>query len=318
MRAGPVEIEPELVEAVLAETRAGEIELGAGGPSGIAFAPSEGVEAPYLQLVLTRLWQAEPEAGSDVLPPGNSAQGLGGARRVVHGHLEEGGWPRWVRPSRTSQPVGSSTTSSRLPARRSPTAWADLAAYCERLAEGDLVPVLSTSSLSCADLPMKPPADGSGETRYEIFHDVLAEPVSEWLVDRVPEERRLESERASLAKPGTGGCYGARSGVAVRAGDRRRPRDLRAHVSAARHASRRSAAQLARARGKRNRSGPEDAELCSARSRSRPSTSGRRPEAERALRSGLLASRTRLVLGDLTEVPPPVCSFARTARGSRS
>ena len=86
MPHGPVEIEPELVEAVLADTRAGEIELAAGGPSGLAVSPGEGVETAFLQLVLARLWQTERDAGSSTLRL-ETFQRLGGAERIVQDHL---------------------------------------------------------------------------------------------------------------------------------------------------------------------------------------------------------------------------------------
>ena len=45
------------------------------------------VEAPYLQLVLERLWEVERERGSDVLRASTLAE-LGGAERIVEEHLE--------------------------------------------------------------------------------------------------------------------------------------------------------------------------------------------------------------------------------------
>ena len=56
--------EPELVEAVLDEVAAGRIEPEAGGLGGVT--PSalvERIEAPYLQLVLERLWETERGRG---------------------------------------------------------------------------------------------------------------------------------------------------------------------------------------------------------------------------------------------------------------
>ena len=54
-----VELEPELVDAVLAETVAGKVELGEAG-GGLGAETDEGrVEAPYLQLVMERVWEEE-------------------------------------------------------------------------------------------------------------------------------------------------------------------------------------------------------------------------------------------------------------------
>ncbi len=73
-----VEAEPELVEAVLDEVATGRLEL----VDGIRGAADGGVrdahiEAPFLQLVLERLWDAEREEGSDTLRLADA----GGARR---------------------------------------------------------------------------------------------------------------------------------------------------------------------------------------------------------------------------------------------
>jgi Novel STAND NTPase 1 len=59
-----VEIEPPLVEAVLEQVTAGKVSLGdtAARPEN-----RRGIEAPYLQLVLTRLWDEERRSGSRVL-----------------------------------------------------------------------------------------------------------------------------------------------------------------------------------------------------------------------------------------------------------
>ena len=74
---------------------------------------------------------------------------------------------------------------------------ADLAAYAN-VPESDLAPVLSTLA-SVRILRPEAAADGSGETRYEIFHDVLADPVSDWRRARA-EEKRLDDERATARK----------------------------------------------------------------------------------------------------------------------
>ena len=61
-----VEIEPELVEAVLDEVQAGELGRGdatASAPRSRAH-DDAAIETPYLQLVMTRLWDDERAAGS--------------------------------------------------------------------------------------------------------------------------------------------------------------------------------------------------------------------------------------------------------------
>ena len=111
--------EPELVEAVLDEVAAGRIEPDAGGLGGVT--PSalvERIEAPYLQLVLERLWEAERAEGSPVLRR-ETLRRLGGAEHIVEQHLERS----LVVSTRTSATAQRrcSPTSSRRRARRSRT-----------------------------------------------------------------------------------------------------------------------------------------------------------------------------------------------------
>ena len=56
---GTVEVEPALVEAVLGQVAAGKVELGESGRGGVEQSVAAGrIEAPFLQLVLDRLWDA--------------------------------------------------------------------------------------------------------------------------------------------------------------------------------------------------------------------------------------------------------------------
>ena len=83
-----ISIEDELVEDVLDGVGAGRIELGPGG-QGVSGANGHAarVEAPYLQLVMERLWEVERSIGSDTLRAA-TLRGLGGAGQVVADHLE--------------------------------------------------------------------------------------------------------------------------------------------------------------------------------------------------------------------------------------
>ncbi len=82
-----VEIEPELIVAVLDQTAAGKVDLGDSGRGLGAGEEQEGrIEAPYLQLVLERIWDEEAESSSDVLRAETLAK-LGGAEAIVRTHL---------------------------------------------------------------------------------------------------------------------------------------------------------------------------------------------------------------------------------------
>ena len=67
--AATYEVEPELVEAVIRDVRAGNIVFGQAGGGVVEHAEPEQtrVETPFLQLVMSRLWAEEQRQGSHVL-----------------------------------------------------------------------------------------------------------------------------------------------------------------------------------------------------------------------------------------------------------
>jgi WD40 repeat protein len=176
--------EPALVEAVLDEVAAGRIEPEAGGLGGVT--PSalvERIEAPYLQLVLERLWETERENRSAVLRL-ETLRLLGGAERIVEQHLEralaaldQAGrdaaaavFGHLVTPSGTkiAHTVGDLSSYARL----------DRDAAAELVAELERARILR-------------PADAD---RVEIYHDVLALAVGQWRREHEA-ARTLERER---------------------------------------------------------------------------------------------------------------------------
>ena len=179
-----VAIEDELVGDVLDGVGTGRIELGPGGQGvlGGNGRPS-GIEAPYLQLVMQRLWDVERSQGSATLRATTLAR-LGGAGQVVADHLEraiEALTPeqRDVAASLFDHLVTPSGTKIAHEA-------ADLAQFA-RAGEDDVRGVLAV----LGDHRILR-TDESG--RWEIFHDVLATAVRGW-------KTRHESERAvRLAK----------------------------------------------------------------------------------------------------------------------
>ncbi len=118
-----VTIEPALVEALLTQVETGKVLVeGAGtGVGTVAGADESRIEAPYLQLVLNRLWTEEQRARSRVLRL-QTLERLGGARRIISTHLDTT-MAAFPAGTRTSPPAPSSTWSPRR-GRRSPTAWA--------------------------------------------------------------------------------------------------------------------------------------------------------------------------------------------------
>ncbi len=184
-----VEVEPELVESVLDEVGTGRIDLGAGGA---ALPSSDGagrIEAPYLQLVSERIWEAEREESSTTLRLA-TLQRLGGAATIVREHVESAldeldAHEKDVAARMFDHLVTPSGTKI---AHRVD----DLAQYAA-VPQGALLAVLGTLNRERI-LRTVDGAHGSGE-RYEIFHDVLAEPVLAWRA-----RRQLERERNVAAR----------------------------------------------------------------------------------------------------------------------
>ena len=189
------EIEPALVEAVLDQVETGKLRV---DEAGIGAAPADGggelrVEAPYLQLVLSRLWAEERSLGSRVLRL-QSLERLGGAERIVRTHLDAtmGGLPRieqdvaarafryLVTPSGTkiAQRVDDLAELSDVPRER-------------------LEPVLE--ELSGEVRILRPTADGA----YEVYHDALVGPILHWrAVWQERQRRRRERRRLALSASG--------------------------------------------------------------------------------------------------------------------
>jgi WD40 repeat protein len=162
----PVEIEPALVEAVLDEvTRDGDR-----------------IEAPYLQLVLERIWHSERDEGSRLLRL-ETLRRLGGAEAIVRDHLHGA----LAGLDADEQDVAANmfehlvTPSGTKIAHRAP----DLAEYAN-------VPEDSLRRVLAALTRDRIVHSVDGSDRYEIFHDVLAEPIRGWR-----QQRRLERERAA-------------------------------------------------------------------------------------------------------------------------
>ena len=181
--------EPELVEVVLDEVAAGKIDVGGAG-HGVVGTRSRGrrVEAPFLQLVLQRLWDLARAGGTTTLTLA-SLRGLGGSERIVEDHLE--------RSLATLTPEQQNTAAAMFGHLVTPSGTKiahrldDLATYAS-VQGAELAPIVA----SLADERiLRPLRDGqNGDGHYEIYHDVLAEAVLLWL-RRHQAQRELEAER---------------------------------------------------------------------------------------------------------------------------
>jgi WD40 repeat protein len=193
------EIEPELVDDVIDQVKAGRVALGqtgGGKVDGVEPAAGNGrVEAPYLQLVMTRLWREEMEAGSHVLRA-ETLRRCGGAERIVRTRLDEamGALPPSERDvaARVFQYL---VTRSGTKIAQTTFDLADFSGLPERA----VVPVVEHMAGGDIRLlrPVPPPPGQDGDPRYEIFHDVLGPAVLDWRARYTQEQAKREAnERA--------------------------------------------------------------------------------------------------------------------------
>ena len=190
-----VEIEDELVDEVLDSVEAGRIRLNDAGLGGSEEGAADRgrIEAPYLQLVLERLWEVDTERGSKRLRV-QTLRDLGGASRIVEDHLERA--MATLSPGEKDAAAAMYnhlvTPSGTKIAHRS----GDLARYAavdEREAQRVLERLAGERIVRAGE------NGGSTGRQYEIFHDVLADAVLAWR-SRHEADRRLEDERQQVAR----------------------------------------------------------------------------------------------------------------------
>src|SRR5919202_4560875 len=170
-----VDIESALVDEVLAQVKTGQVALDNAGRgvvgSGTGVSQCR-VETPYLQLVLTRLWEEEMRAGSHVLRLA-TLEDLGGAQNIVRTHLDT---------AMSALPPHEQNAAARVfrylvtpSGTKIAYTIEDLAAYAD-IPQRELTPVLQHLASGTTRIlrPVGPPPDRPATPRYEIFHDVLA------------------------------------------------------------------------------------------------------------------------------------------------
>jgi WD40 repeat protein len=188
----PVSVEPELVDHVLDEVGAGRIEPALGGLGAVEGSDSGArIEAPYLQLVLQRIWDEDRAMGSTVLRADTLAR-LGGAQHVVEEHLAGA----LDELSEDQKDVAAHLFNHLVTPSGTKIAHdvADLADF-GNASVTEVQPVLS----QLADRRILRSVEEGGHVRYEIFHDVLAQPVLAWRT-RWRTEREIERQVAEEAR----------------------------------------------------------------------------------------------------------------------
>jgi WD40 repeat protein len=189
----PVLAEDELVEEILDSVRAGRIQLGTSGRGGAEETEDGGrIEAPYLQLVLERLWNVERERGSTRLRL-STLRELGGAARIVEEHLE-----RAMSILSAEEQDAAAAMYNHL-VTPSGTKIAHRAGDLARYASVDEAQAGTVLDRLARERIIRAAEDGAAGPQYEIFHDVLADAVLAWRTQHEA-DRRLEEERREGAR----------------------------------------------------------------------------------------------------------------------
>jgi WD40 repeat protein len=172
LRGEEVTAEDALVEAVLDEA-----------------STDTGVEAPYLQLVLERLWDREREAGSRELRLATFRE-IGGARAVVREHVQ-GALERLplAEQEAAARVVRQLVTPSGRKVSHEPS---DLAEYA---AVGDVQLRQLLETLGRERIVRGVNGMQGAPTRYEIFHDVLGPPILAWQAEHQLRRERILARR---------------------------------------------------------------------------------------------------------------------------
>jgi WD40 repeat protein len=193
-------IEDPLVEAIIRDVRTGRVSLSESAGLGEARGRGERdeIETAFLQLVLTKLWDAERQAGASVLRLATYER-LGGASRIVQAHLNDL-LDRLTEDERESCarmfPYLVTPTGSKIAHETG-----DLVAFAERPREETLSLLGTLSGQRVLRRIVQP-------ERYEIFHDVLAPAILDWRARYVQTkeqaqrraEERLHAEARSARK----------------------------------------------------------------------------------------------------------------------
>jgi hypothetical protein len=200
--AAPVEIEDSLVEKVIRELgesrgRPGAEETGKG---------SAQIELPYLQLTMTKLWDGEGGRSATKLRLETLTQKLGGVQQIMRKHVDD---VLRALPE-TEQALCVDVFRYLVTPSGAKIAYpaADLATKVneDRKEAGDgTIPEATTDEveavlrkLTLSKTRLLKPVKVKGADAFELFHDVLAEPVLQWRREFIT-NARLEQERRRLA-----------------------------------------------------------------------------------------------------------------------
>jgi len=173
-----IKIGPGLVDAVLKEVDSVGEEGRSFGMGETRQAPTDmRIEPPYLQVVMTRLWEEEMRANSLVLRQ-ETLDDLGGAKRIFQTHLDSSMDALSLSEQHVAERIFYHlvTPSGTKIAQKA----VDLA-YHVKMPQEKLLPMLyklSDQNRILRSVP--PPLKQPQEPWFEIFHDVLARAILDW------------------------------------------------------------------------------------------------------------------------------------------
>ncbi len=225
-------LEPALIEAVLDQVGRGKVALGKQGSGlGATETANDRVEAPYLQLVLTRLWEQERLAGAATLQLA-TLEALGGAVFIVANYLND---------TIASLSVEEQAMAAHFFDRLVTPSGAKIALTLDELAhyaEAEPLAVQSVLQQLQDKRLLRSVQSPAGVSQYEIFHDVLGRAILDWQTryqKAQEEQERLTTEQELRAEAERRALEAAeRADLEERA-----HRDAQAHVAAEQRYSRR-------------------------------------------------------------------------------
>jgi WD40 repeat protein len=193
-------VEPALVNELLDQVRTGKVTVRRddGASNAVAASGKGDIETPYLQLVLTRLWEQEHSHDSGTLRR-NTLDKLGGAQTIVQSHLDT------VIAGLSADQVDVAAAVLRFLVTPSGSKIAltagALADWSGQPVEPvqDLLETLSSGERRILR-PVPPASGAAGPPRYEVFHDVMGAAVLDWRRQHMAQRQQKIASRQLVAE----------------------------------------------------------------------------------------------------------------------
>lgn len=199
-------VEKALIDEVLDKVKTGQIRWGQNGRGGtneesktqleqVKKKSDKPIETPYLQLVMTRLWRTEMNAGLHYLRLKTFFR-LGGAEQIVRDHLNEKMGSQSLKEAQRNAAANIFQYLVTPSGNKIAYPVIDLVKLT-KLNETQLKHLLEELSSGRQRIlrPVGASPSQPNVERYEIFHDVLAQPILEWrkkyLLDEEKDRRKL-------------------------------------------------------------------------------------------------------------------------------